>query len=62
MSSSLVLGIIFFDIASVPFMLIALSDLIIRLKGFLFSAGFLNLISNDYHIIETGSVSPLFVW
>ena len=33
-------------------MLIALSDLIIRLKGFLFSDGFLNLISNDYHIIE----------
>ena len=31
---------------------IALSDLIIRLKGFLFSDGFLNLISNDYHIIE----------
>ena len=41
---------------------VALSDLIIRLKGFLFSAGFLNLISNDYHIIETGSVSALFVW
>ena len=62
MSSSLVLGIIFFDIASESFMHIALSDLIIRLKGFLFSAGFLNLISNDYHIIETGSVSALFVW
>ena len=41
---------------------IALSDLIIRLKGFLFSDGFLNLISNDYHIVETGSVSALFVW
>ena len=40
---------------------IALSDLIIRLKGF-FSDGFLNLISNDYHIVETGSVSALFVW
>ena len=52
MSSSLVLGIIFFDIASVPFMHIALSDLIIKLKGFLFSDGFLNLISNDYHIVE----------
>ena len=31
---------------------IALSVLIIRQKGFLFSDGFLNLISNDYHIIE----------
>ena len=45
-------GHYFFDIASVPFMHIALSVLIIRLKGFLFSDGFLNLISNDYHIIE----------
>ena len=45
-------GHYFFDIVSVPFMHIALSDLIIRLKGFLFSDGFLNLISNDYHIIE----------
>ena len=44
-------GHYFFDIASVPFMHIALSVLIIRLKGFLFSDGFLNLISNDYHII-----------
>ena len=44
-------GHYFFDIASVPFMH-ALSDLIIRLKGFLFSDGFLNLISNDYHIVE----------
>ena len=31
---------------------IAFSVLIIRLKGFLFSDGFLNLISNDNHIIE----------
>ena len=51
MSSSLVLGIIFFDIVSVPFMHIALSVLIIKLKGFLFSDGFLNQISNDHHII-----------
>ncbi len=55
-------GHYFFDIASVPFMHIALSDLIIRLKGFLFSDGFLNLISNDTHIVDTGSVSALFVW
>ena len=52
MSSSLVLGIIFFDIASESFMHIALSVLIIKLKGFLFSDGFLNQISNDYHIVE----------
>ena len=45
-------GHYFFDIASVPFMHIALCDLIIRLKGFIFSAGFLNLISNDYNIVE----------
>ena len=55
-------GHYFFDIDSVPLMLISLSDLIIRLKGFLFSDGFLNLISNDNHIVETGSVSALFVW
>ena len=52
MSSSLVLGVIFVDIAAESFMHIALSVLIIKLKGFLFSDGFLNLISNDYHIIE----------